>query len=344
MYELLPFIEAAHRTNTACAVATVARTWGSSPRQVGAKLVLTAAGEVAGSVSGGCIEGAVLETCEQVLAGAPPQLLHFGVADETAWAVGLACGGEVDVWVEAWQPVLDELATMLAGRVPVSCLTVMSGPHAGQKMLIAADGARHGSLGAAAWDEAALPIALATLAAERSTVQSLALTDDDALELLVESYPPPRHLVIVGAVHIAEALVPIAKLAGFRVSVVDPRTTFLTTARFPDADALIAAWPDEALPTLGLDYATAVVLLTHDPKLDDPAALAALGSPVRYIGALGSRRTQERRRNALREQGSSDADLARIHGPVGLNIGAVTPAEIAVSILAEIIAVWRKPA
>jgi xanthine dehydrogenase accessory factor len=236
--------------------------------------------------------------------------------------------------------LFDALREAVAAQRPVALATVVRGPGLGAKLLVEEDGETQGSLGDPALDAEVAASAVALLASERSEAQ--AFGDGDAsVDVLIEAYPAPPHLIIVGAVHAAIPLSAGAKLLGFKVSVVDPRTTFATPERFPDVDALVTEWPDDALPHMRLNRSTFVVVLTHDPKFDDPAVRIALAHPVRYIGALGSQRTQERRKAALRESGVAEADLARIFGPVGLPIGAKTPAELAVSILAEIVAVRR---
>jgi len=237
-------------------------------------------------------------------------------------------------------PLFDMLRAAVAEERPVALATTVVGANLGAKLLIDADGTSHGTLGDADLDLAVRTDAITLLDAERNETRSYAAGDSTA-DVLIETYPAPPHLIIVGAVHAAIPLTTTAKLLGFRVSVVDPRTTFATTERFPDADALIAEWPDDALPQLRLDRSTYVVVLTHDPKFDDPAVRIALAHPVRYIGALGSQRTQARRRAALLEAGVDERELARIFGPVGLSIGAKTPAELAISIIAEIVAVRR---
>jgi xanthine dehydrogenase accessory factor len=273
------------------ALATVVRTWGSAPRPVGSQLAVSERGEMVGSVSGGCVEAAVVDEALKVLRGAPPRVVSFRVTNERAWEVGLACGGALDVFVERADP-----------------------------------GAVTGALEAlSARGEAGLVLDLG--AGERCTVR---------LEI-------PARLVVVGAVHIAQALTGMARLAGLEVLVVDPRVAFATEERFPGV-ALDRSWPDEALARARLDRRTAVVALTHDPKLDDLAVAASLRSEAFYVGALGSRKTQAALRARLVEQGFSEADLARIHGPVGLAIGAQTPGEIAASILAEVIACLRAAA
>jgi xanthine dehydrogenase accessory factor len=237
-------------------------------------------------------------------------------------------------------PLFDMLRAAVAEERPVALATVVAGANIGAKLLIDAEGTAHGSLGTSELDTTVLTDAIALLDAERNESRTYP-NGDEPVDVLIETYPAPPHLIIVGAVHTAIPLTTAAKLLGFRVSVIDPRTTFATPERFPDADALITEWPDDALPQLRLDRSTYIVVLTHDPKFDDPAVRIALAHPVRYIGALGSQRTQARRRATLLEAGVDERELGRIFGPVGLSIGARTPAELAISIIAEIVAVRR---
>ena len=301
------------------ALATVVRTWGSSPRAVGSKLAVNDRGEFVGSVSGGCIEAAVIGEAQEVIAGAAPRVLSFGVSDERAWEVGLACGGRVDVYVEAVKrETLDRLRAVRAEHRAVALATPLDG---GDAWL--------GDL-----SDAPAPLREAVGRALRSGAAEVA--EIDGRSFLIEPHLPPLRLIVVGAVHVAETLAQMASLAGFAVTIVDPRRAWATEARFPGL-ALVTTWPDVALSELRPDARTAVVTLTHDPKLDDPALVAALASPAFYIGCLGSQKTHAARRDRLAGKG----DLARLHGPVGLRIGARAPAEIAVSILAEIIATLR---
>jgi xanthine dehydrogenase accessory factor len=236
--------------------------------------------------------------------------------------------------------IFDTLHQAIVQERPVALATVIQGANTGAKLLIEAAGPTHGSLGDDALDAQVQHDALLLLDAETSTTRTYPVAGSER-EVLVEVYPSPPHLVIVGAVHTAIPLTTCAKELGFRVTVVDPRTAFATPERFPHADELVIAWPDEALPHLRLDRSTYVAVLTHDPKLDNPAVRVALEHPVRYVGALGSPKTQEKRKQALRDEGVSDEALVRIHGPIGLRINAKTPAEIAVAILAEMVAVRR---
>jgi len=313
------------------AVATVVRTMGSSPQQVGAKMFVSSGGSMVGSVSGGCIEGAVFGACQEAMQTGQARLLHFGVADELAWSVGLACGGTIDVFVEP-------LGELIHAERPLATATVTRGPSAiGARLVIEADGSCRGSLGDAALDAAVREIAGELLAHGLSREVELS---GRGVSVFIESFGPPPRLVMVGGVHIAVALTQMARVLGFHTVVVDMRQSFVNQERLRLADELILAWPDEALEGR-LDRRSYVVVLTHDPKIDDPALRVALRSPASYIGALGSATTHARRLERLRAEGFSDADLARIHGPIGLPIGARTPEEIAVSILAEIIQVQR---
>lgn len=343
MRDILPDIDRWRAQGQPIALAIVIQTWGSAPRGVGAKMALTPVGEIAGSVSGGCVEGAVFEAGVQTLKSGRPQLLHFGVADETAWEVGLACGGTIEVFIELLDVGLyDRLRAALMEERPAATVTVVRGPAdlLGRKIALVDGGEPWGGLGGSL-DEAAVEAARAALAEGRSgtlTLASAAFTAEP-VEAFVEVLLPSPRLVIVGGVHIAIALTAIARTLGYRTIVVDPRRAFGSEVRFPHADRLIQAWPEEAFAQISLTRSTAVVMLTHDPKLDDPALKAALPSPAFYVGALGSRSTQARRRKRLLEAGLTEAQLARLRGPIGLDIGAQTPEEIALAVMAEVIAV-----
>ena len=305
-----------HRSGQGAVLATVLETWGSAPRQAGSQLAISGAGEMMGSVSGGCVEGAVVVEALEALAQGCPRVLSFGVADETAFEVGLACGGTIRVLVEPVgdaptalpEILLRDIVAARAARRPVACVT---DTQTWQRALAGPD------------DAALAP----RFRADRS--------GSDEAGRMVTLYNPPLRLVVVGAVHIAQALVPMARLAGYDPYLVDPRAAFASASRFP-GEEISPDWPDEALDALGLDARTAVVTLTHDSKLDDPALLAALRSGAFYIGALGSTRTHARRLERLRAAGVPEEAIARIHAPVGLNLGARTPAEIAVATLAQI--------
>ncbi|PWK62862.1 XdhC family protein [Roseicyclus mahoneyensis] len=301
-----------HKAGRGAVMATVVETWGSAPRAVGSQMVVSGAGEMEGSVSGGCVEGAVvLEAMELVGSGAA-KLLEFGVSDDEAFAVGLACGGRIRVLVE---PV--------GGSLPVALL----------EDLVAARSARRQVAYVADLEGGARRLAGFADHPDRFRMDRSGVEEDG--RTFVHVHNPPLRMLIVGAVHIAQALVPIARIAGHDVSVIDPRPAFGAAARFPGVD-IVEDWPDEALAALGLDARTAVVTLTHDPKLDDPAIRATLASDVYYLGCLGSSRTHAKRVARLEEAGFTQDQIARIHAPVGLDIGARGPGEIAVSVLAQI--------
>jgi xanthine dehydrogenase accessory factor len=309
-------------------VATVVHVQKSAPRAPGAKMAVSSTGAVAGGVSGGCVEGAVVEIAEQVMAGAGPQLVHFGIPDSDAWDVGLPCGGEIDVWVQEYTPSRFEEIARAGGRAAE--VTLLEGARPGAKLLIDADGGRWGSLGAPEIDDEAARVAGELLWTDSSERRGSLFIDVTA--------PAPR-LILFGAVDIASHLCTLARDCEWRPYVVDPRGRFATAERFPDAEEVIAAWPDEAFARLGgIDPATSIVVLTHDPKLDDAALTVALRSPVRFVGAMGSRRAQAARRERLLAAGLGEDELERLSAPVGLDLGAIGREETALSILAEVIA------
>ena len=297
------------------ALATVSNTWGSAPFPAGSQLAADDQGNFVGSVSGGCIEGAVILEARKSIEDGQIRNLEFSVSDEQAWEVGLACGGTIQVFVEPAPEEVGEILKADQGNRSVSLVTnLQSGEH---KLYGTND---------------APEIVQAAMRSDKSGP----LEGDE----FVRVFNRPRRLAVVGAVHIAQELVPMARQAGFDVTVIDPRQAFATPERFPDV-TLSTDWPDQALEAFELDERCAVVTLTHDPKLDDPALDAALKSNCFYIGSLGSTRTQAKRVTRLTEAGFDEATIGRIHGPIGLNIGAKSPAEIAVSIIAEIVSVQR---
>jgi xanthine dehydrogenase accessory factor len=283
------------------ALATVIETWGSAPRRVGAQLVVSGEGQMQGSVSGGCVEGAVVVEALEALEDSESKLLEYGISDGDAFAVGLACGGNIRILVEpigaGGMPVemLKQLVAARAARQPVAYEVTLDGSERGLVQSGHADRFR----------------------ADRS-----GLSEDG--KTFVAIHNPPLKLIVVGAVHIAQALVGMARTAGFDPIVVDPREAFGSAARFPDA-TVVNDWPDEALQSVGVDARSAVVLLTHDPKLDDPALQIALHSDAFYIGALGSKKTHAARVARMQEAGFEAETITRINGPVGLNIGASGP-------------------
>jgi xanthine dehydrogenase accessory factor len=336
MRDILSDLDNWRAENNPIALATVIQTWGSSPRRAGAKMALTPDGKITGSVSGGCVEGAVFEFGVDVLKSNRPQLLHFGVADETAWEVGLACGGSIDIFVK---PLDTEffyaVRSVLVEEQTAVVVTVVRGPDqiVGREILLRDDGNVTGSL-TAELDKQALDLAREALAHGESR---RAMLNED-VEVFMEVTMPPPTLIAVGGVHITVALMSLAKTLGYRTVVVDPRSAFGNETRFPDVDQLIQSWPQDAFQQVPLTRSTAVAMLTHDPKLDDPALKIVLPSPAFYVGALGSKITQSKRRQRLLEDGLTEQQLNRLHGPIGLEIGAGTPEEIALSIMSEIVA------
>lgn len=342
MRDVLDRVDAWRESKEEFAIATVVSTWGSAPRPVGSKLVYSPQGGMAGSVSAGCVEGAVIEEGLQALREGKPRLLSYGVADENAWQVGLACGGTIQVFVEpdwALNGIYASLKKNLEARSPMAVVNVLNGPPEAlnRKLIVYPDGHTEGDL--AIHDETIVPKVLALLAQETGGVVEL----EDETSLFIEVYSLPPRLIIVGAVHFADPLVTIANAVGFDTILIDPRKAYATRERFPHAKEILVEWPQEALPRQLLNHSAYLVILTHDPKLDDPALQIGLTSGARYIGALGSKRTNQRRRERLLQAGLSEDQFNRLHAPIGLDIGGHTPGEIAVSIMAEIIQVRNQP-
>jgi xanthine dehydrogenase accessory factor len=311
-----------HRAGRKAALATVVETWGSAPRQPGSQLAISGEGQIMGSVSGGCVEGAVVTEALEAMEDGQSRLLTFGVSDETAFAVGLACGGTIRVLVEPVGKALPEdmLADLVAARAAKHPVAYAVHPETGARALY-----RPGQDGAADL----------RLRSDKAGVE-----EDGRF---IAPHNPPLRLIVVGAVHIAQPLVQIARACGYALTLIDPRDTFAAAERFP-GETVLDDWPDAALAALAPDARTAIVTLTHDPKLDDPAIRLAIRSSAFYLGCLGSKKTHAKRVERLTEAGFSQAEIARIHAPVGLDIGAKTPAEIAVSIMAEITARLRQGA
>jgi len=333
MFDVLEDIERWRAEDQPVALATVIQTWGSAPRGVGAKMAMTSDARIAGSVSGGCVEAAVVEAGTEVLKGGKPRLLHFGVSDETAWGVGLACGGKIEVFVAALNNEAHErIKKSLEERRAIASITIVDGAVPGHAIVLEEDGTVVGAPGDGI-DE--------TVIAEARSALSEGVPRrfrQGETETFIDVILPAPTMVAVGGVHIAIALTSLAKTLGYRTVVVDPRGVFGSDERFPHADRLISEWPSEALQEVGLNRSTAVATLTHDPKLDDPALQTALRSKAFYVGALGSRKTQEKRRKRLVEAGLSDEQIGRLWAPIGLDIGSRTPEEIALAVMAQIVA------
>lgn len=304
-------------------LATVIQTWGSAPRPTGSQLAINENMDMAGSVSGGCVEGAVVEEAINALEDGIPRILEYGVSDEEAFAVGLACGGAIHVLIEpigvGQGPEVALLETLIAHRKNRRAVAYLVNTKTWERQVIE-------------MDFNAIDLA------PRFTSDKSGFEGD----WFVNIHNPPLRMIVVGAVHIAQPLMQMARLSGYDAVLIDPRGAFATEARFPN-ERLVHDWPDEALEAEGLDARVAVVTLTHDQKLDDPAIKIAIASDVFYLGCLGSTRTHAKRVTRLKEAGFSDTQIAKIHAPVGADIGSKTPAEIAISIMAEITERLRRP-
>ncbi|WP_425050091.1 XdhC family protein [Psychromarinibacter sp. S121] len=311
-----------HLAGKGAVIATVVQTWGSAPRPVGALLAVSGEGELMGSVSGGCVEGAVVAEAFDALDSGASKILEFGVSDDEAFAVGLACGGQIRVMVQPVgsdkglpEDVLADLVAARAKRKPIA------------HVVDTADWSRR--------------TATPSEFPDRFRMDRSGFEEDGATFVAIHN--PPLRMAVVGAVHISQPLLQMARLAGYDPFLVDPREAFASESRFPE-ETISHDWPDEALAAYGLDARTAVVTLTHDPKIDDPAIIAALKSDVFYLGSLGSKRTHAKRVARLEEAGFTADEIGKIHAPVGLDIGAMSPAEIAISVMAQITQVLRKGA
>jgi xanthine dehydrogenase accessory factor len=335
------------------AVATVVAVTGSAPRGPGAALAVDSEGTVIGSVSGGCVEGAVYDLCVQALQTGETVLERFGYSDEDAFAVGLTCGGVIDIMVTPVRPdasartVLAAALSAAARGEQAALARVVRGPAEllGQALLVRPDGSYAGGLGAnPRLDRTAAAEARAMLDTGRTG--TVGLSEDGShcpggLTLLVESSVPPPRMIVFGAIDFAAALVRAGKFLGYHVTVCDARPVFATRARFPEADDIVVDWPHRYLRRTATDGRTVLCVLTHDAKFDVPLLKAALRMPVAFVGAMGSRRTHADRDRRLREVGVSERELARLRSPIGLDLGARTPEETALSIAAEIVAVRR---
>jgi xanthine dehydrogenase accessory factor len=309
------------------ALATVVGTWGSAPVGVGGQMVIAEDGRFEGSVSGGCVEGEVIAEAEDILASGKPKTLDFGVADETAWQVGLPCGGQIRVFVERLEkndglPLIERTLDARSRRRGLLVRTRLS------------DG-RHEIFGRE--DSGLDPVVREHLESGESELET---TPEG--EVFLHAIVPPARILIIGATHIGQLLAQLVKLAGYEVIVIDPRTAFAAEARFPGI-RLDTEWPQDAIPKIGLDSYTAVVALAHVGHIDDEALKLAMRSDCFYVGALGSKRNHAKRVQRLKEAGFTEEERARIHSPIGINIGAQSPAEIAIAIMAELVLALRGP-
>jgi xanthine dehydrogenase accessory factor len=354
MRDVIDQLEGWWKNGQTAALATVVGTFRSAPRQPGASMLVGPAGEAVGSVSGGCVEGAVYELGEQVLRDGRPVLQRYGVSDDDAFAVGLTCGGILDIFVEKVNPEtfaqLEAVAEALRSESPVAVATVVAGPaeRLGKRLVIWPDEV-DGSTGSARLDDAVRDDARGLLDVGRNAMLTYGVDGQrrgEGLSVFVESFAPPPRMIVFGAIDFAAACAKIGSFLGYRVTVCDARPVFATASRFPGANEVVVEWPHRYLAAEAeagrIDKRTVLCVLTHDPKFDVPLLEVALretpGEGVAYVGAMGSRRTHEDRMARLKEAGLTDDELARLSSPVGLDLGARTPEETAVSIAAEIIA------
>ena len=345
MHDVVDEVARLHSVGQRFALATVVGTWRSAPRQPGAAMVVAPDGDPTGSVSGGCVEGAVYELAHEVMASGEALLQRYGVSDDDAFAVGLTCGGIIDVFVEpvdaATFPELPDVVASIRAHEPVAVATVVDGPGTIGAHLVIWPDRSGGSLGTAHLDQAVHDDGLGML--DHGSTGLLRIGPDgerrqDELSVFVQSFAPPPRMLVFGAIDFAAAVARVGKFLGYRVTVCDARSTFATAKRFPEADEVVVEWPHRYLATQQVDTRTVICVLTHDPKFDVPLLEAALQTDAAYIGAMGSRRTHDDRLARLREEGVSEEALARVSSPIGLDIGARTPEETAVSIAAEIVA------
>ena len=349
MKDVLDNVEKWLHQGYSVALATVVGKQGSSPRDTGTVMAVSSNGEVAGSISGGCVEGAVVEEALAVIAQGKPRLISYGVADELGFEVGLTCGGTIQIFVErlARQNVedlpLDTLFEALrrSQKKPLILCTMVEGRKAGAKMIVTSQGTLIGSLDNPDLDRVVARDAQGLLAQGLNELRHYG-SKGERLEtdvaVFIQSFALAPHLIVFGAVDFSLALCKLGKMLGYRITVCDARSRFATPARFPDADEVVVSWPSEYLESIHVDDRTIILVLTHDPKFDVPALMSAVRTPAAYIGAMGSRKANADRLRRLKEAGMNNTELARIAAPIGLDIGASTSEETAVSIMAEIIA------
>ena len=352
MRDVLGDLAPAWRAGRTVGLGTVVGAFQSAPRLPGAAMVVEADGTVSGSVSGGCVEGDVYETARRVLETGQAELHRYGFSDDEAFAVGLTCGGIIDVFVEPVSarsfPELGEVADAIEAGTPVALAVVVEHEHparVGRHLAVFADRTA-GTLGSQRTDQAVTDDARGLLATGRNRMLTYGPDGqrmEDGMRVFVSSFAPPPRMLVFGAIDFASALARQGAMLGYRVTVCDARGVFATPARFPDADEVVVDWPHRYLQAEvdagRVDRRTVIAVLTHDPKFDVPVLQVALGLDVAYIGAMGSRLTHSDRLERLREAGVSEEQLATLHSPIGLDLGARTPEETAVSIAAEIIAV-----
>lgn len=340
MREILNQLVSWNREHITYAVATVVQTFGSAPLGPGTAMAVSENGAVVGSISGGCIEAAVVEIAHDVISAGQSSYQRFGVSDDDAFAVGLTCGGTIEVLISPPTPVLSQMLEKVqlavAAQAPVALATALGSPHTTHVFL---DGVLHGSSGDADLDRA-IEIRMAGMLATGSSAVAECSAGDrcqSPVRLFVNSFAPPPRMVVFGAIDFARAVIQVGKLMGYFVTLCDARPVFATQARFPEADEIVVDWPHRYLQSQNLDARAALCVLTHDEKFDVPLLEQALRLDVGYVGAMGSRRTCLNRERELRLLGLGDTELSRLHAPIGLDIGGRTPAETAISIAAEIV-------
>lgn len=342
MREVFAEIEAWRKAGKPVAIATNVKKDGSSLRPLGAKMAMTDLQEIAGSVTGGCIEGVVYEEAQEVIKNGAPKLLHYEIVnEEMPWEVGLSCGGSLDVFVEtmdspAWREIYPALKICIEENQLAVVATVIAGSGLGNKLMMWSDGHTIGSLGSATLDEKVQAWLQKQIAAQETTWTSFEIAGEP-VNVFADVFAPVLRMVVIGAVHIAIPLVTLAKALGYHTIVIDPREAFATRERFPHVDELIVEWPSDALEKLHPDEGTYIAVLSHDEKLDNPALAVALTSPARYVGVLGTRKKISQRFAGLQELGVTDEQLGRLRAPIGMDLKAVSPDEIALSILAEMV-------
>ena len=345
MRDLLPVLKRWYAAGVPFGLATVVATSRSAPRGPGAAMAVGPDDEVVGSVSGGCVEGAVFELAQEVVADGEPRLETFGYSDEDAFAVGLTCGGEITLLVRPVTADLDPsfgaLADSVAAGEPVTVATVTDGPAPRGASLAVWPDRVLGSLGTEGLDAAVAADARGELALGATGLRHYGPHGErreDAVAVFLHSFAPPPRMLVFGAIDYAAAVARIGDFLGYRVTVCDARPVFATPKRFPEGVEVVVDWPHRYLQSTGTDGRTVICVLTHDPKFDVPLLQEALRRPAAYIGAMGSRRTHDDRMRRLEEAGLTPAELSRLRSPVGLDLGARTPEEVAVSVAAEIVA------
>jgi xanthine dehydrogenase accessory factor len=348
MRDIYPQLKKWHENNRPIVMATVVQVYGSAPRPLGSKMIITDNNSFAGSVSGGCVEGAVIREANQILKNMHPKLLSYGISNDTAWDLGLACGGKIQVFLELLCPedkcesplseIYPKLSKMVENDELCAVATIISGESAGKKILFTPSGIIAGNLVDEKMNNKVLQTSTDNLSSQQPFRYSVKSKTGE-VEIFVDVIPPHPRLIIIGAVHIATPLVALARIAGFHTTVIDSRSAFATRERFPDADELFADWPADVLARLSLNEGTYLAFLSHDEKMDIPALQVALESSARYIGALGSSKTNANRVQMLLDLNIPRKQINRIHAPIGLPIGSASAEDIAFSIVSEMIAI-----